>query len=847
MRAPVLALAVALCASMRGADRTADLDNLYQSSQWFAFRDAVLQGPAPGFYRGELALAFHDWAQAEKELSAVMKSGASSGGRSETDFAQAFEAGLGLLKIDMLSGRYRDARAVLSRMEQSLRSSRNTQPIAPVFHAMFSAFRAALEPLSGYPDQAVVAQGAHGARSRLLYAEVDNQLIVPLLINGRAANYSIDTGAEASVMSAAEARRLGLTVHPVSASFSTFGSHSGQATGVTVAADLVIGNFHLRNVFFLVTPDEDAGGLLGLPLLLAFQTLRWGSDGILEFGYPAQPRNLRESNLCLAGGLPLTSARIGNRSLVLGVDTGSYDTDLFPRFAQDFADLMRQPVAVGQRDIGNDAVDPNVTTLAEVELRVGGLRTRLSPAQVLSKDPMDDTRGVHGLMGMDLLGQARSVTLDLAAMKLTLDGIDAPAAAPAGTCALPPDFLCAPGWTCTVKATDGLPCFVDRVAATPWPGNPVDSEGSAAANSTGGAAGSSAGGATGSSAGGAAGSSAGGAKGNGASRCVLSPGAACPHGKLCRAVFDSNQSCRIAEESAPVAPGTPPAAPATTVRTAPATEPAARPTIPAAAAVDVREIVRRSLQFETLDLSPARDYVYLEDKEEHKLDAAGNTADTTTETREVLNLYGDTFERLIRKNGKDLPPDKARAEQARFDKAVDKRAHETPEAKAKREQAERKEQATDLACADEFLKAFEFRLAGTETVNGRAAWMVDAAPSAAPKAATTAQCGDVKMLARFRIKFWIDQAEYRWTRLEGDNFATVTWAKLLVRVPPGGVHIFYEQTRHEDGAWLPSLLQARMNAKVLLLAAFRVDVRFTYSGYHKFHAESRILPAPAGK
>ena len=82
-----VALALAWAAA---AQVSTDLDNLYQSNRWFEFRDAMLRAPqAAPFYRGELALGFNDWPQAEKDLQTAMKSSADPG--------QAFEAGMGLL------------------------------------------------------------------------------------------------------------------------------------------------------------------------------------------------------------------------------------------------------------------------------------------------------------------------------------------------------------------------------------------------------------------------------------------------------------------------------------------------------------------------------------------------------------------------------------------------------------------------------------------------------------------------------------------------------------------------------------------------------------------------------
>ena len=202
-------------------------------------------------------------------------------------------------------------------------------------------------------------------------------------------------------------------------------------------------------------------------------------------------------------------------------------------------------------------------------------------------------------------------------------------------------------------------------------------------------------------------------------------------------------------------------------------------------AVSAREIVTRSLQFEMLfglfDFVPPPDYLCLVELAGRPADASGKRAHSY-DSWETMSLYGETFQRLIRKNGEELAPDKARAEQARFDKAVEKRAHETPEAQAKRQKAERRFQAERDACRQEFLRIFDFRLAGQEVVGDRPSWVIDASPvpNSAPR------CGDLKTLSKFHFKIWIDQTESRWARMEGDNIAPTTgflspWGEMCIR------------------------------------------------------------------
>ena len=291
------------------------------------------------------------------------------------------------------------------------------------------------------------------------------------------------------------------------------------------------------------------------------------------------------------------------------------------------------------------------------------------------------------------------------------------------------------------------------------------------------------------------------------------------------AAFGGNGECRIDHIRAAV--------PAVTLPREPKVITPAPPPGP-----DARELIERSLKFESLELAPAKDYVYTDDIVQKILDADGAVKKTTTETHEVMTLYDQEYERLVSKDGKPLPPDKERAEQARFDKAVEKRAHETPEAKAKREDAARKAAAKELACGSEFLKLFQFRLEGSGEINGRHAWIVEVNPLSGVLPA----CDDNKLLAKLHFRIWIDQSEYRWAQLQGDNVAPITWGKLLLRIPTAELHFTFQQLRLGDGVWMASSMKARIDPRVLVFARLHLEVIETYSNYRKFQSDSRVVP-----
>jgi hypothetical protein len=264
---------------------------------------------------------------------------------------------------------------------------------------------------------------------------------------------------------------------------------------------------------------------------------------------------------------------------------------------------------------------------------------------------------------------------------------------------------------------------------------------------------------------------------------------------------------------------------------------------------DPAEIMRRSLEHESLDFDPPAmpNYTYTVLDEERKLNPDGSVKSVSSETREVINLYGGHFERVTARDGHDLPADKAAAEQARFDKAVEKQkraveqwqARQTADSKVQLQEAAKKSKEKRLRCNEGFLKMFDLAVIGAEALNGRAAWVIEMKPQL--DAAPPSDCGDLKMFGRFHIKVRVDQGDYRWARFEADNVAPVNYGKILFRVPTGALYALWEQARNEDGVWLVTHDRIKAMAKVMLAVPVRVDETDAYTGYRKYQAESRIV------
>ncbi len=392
----VLLTAFLCCAA---GEQGTDLKALCEAHQWFQLRAAVRSTRAPAFYRGAVACVFNDLPDAEPELNNVITSAPQS--------EEAFESHALLTNAYIRAGRYRQALAQLEKMLAIKPEDAGTKNALPLFAA-----------LGRYTDQVVTQRHS----SIMRYRKKDGNLFLPIAVNEKPASYIVDTGANFSALSAGEARRLGLTIHGMTANGSDAAGGKVLAQ-IAVADKLRVGEFQLTNVAFLVLTDDrqpfvdlapGERGVLGLPVLLALETLRWSPDGRFEIGFPSQPETAGGSNLCFEGMTPVTEASFQQSKLNLVVDTGATKTAFWPPFAKDFASVVHQSGKNGSQKVTGVAgsVKVKTITLPKLTFRLGGMDTILRPAHVQLEPTASESQWFHGILGLDLLSKNRRVTLD---------------------------------------------------------------------------------------------------------------------------------------------------------------------------------------------------------------------------------------------------------------------------------------------------------------------------------------------------------------------------------------------------------------------------------------------------
>jgi hypothetical protein len=253
---------------------------------------------------------------------------------------------------------------------------------------------------------------------------------------------------------------------------------------------------------------------------------------------------------------------------------------------------------------------------------------------------------------------------------------------------------------------------------------------------------------------------------------------------------------------------------------------------------DPLEIVRKSVHHDQSNWLKAKDYTYLVRSEMRQRDSHGKITKVDQRTEEVLILFGEPYERLIAKDGKALSDSERRKEQQKLDRLMEKREKEHPEERRKRLAEFDRERRKEREFLQEIPDAYNFRLLGSDAINGRPCWMLEATPRPdfQPKHSRAG------MLKKFQGKLWIDKQEYQLVRVDVETIDTVTWGLFLARLAKGS-RLFIEQHRINDEVWMPYRIQVALDARLALFKRVQGDLDVSFEDFRKFQTDSRIVEA----
>lgn len=251
----------------------------------------------------------------------------------------------------------------------------------------------------------------------------------------------------------------------------------------------------------------------------------------------------------------------------------------------------------------------------------------------------------------------------------------------------------------------------------------------------------------------------------------------------------------------------------------------------------IRDLLRRAANADLKNDKMQRNYTYTEREETRKLDGKGKVKSTESKTYDVMELYGSHVRRLVARDDQALSGDAARKEEERIQKVTARRANEDEKERQKRQEGADKQRDEDRQFVREVADAYNFRLTGVESPDGRDTYVIDAVP----RPGYQPHLKDARMLPKFRFRAWIDKSDAEWKKLDIQCIDTVSFGLVLARLHKGS-RIVIEQTRVNDEVWLPQHMAVRVDARVALLKEFNIALDTTYRDYKKFRADSKVVP-----
>jgi len=231
-----------------------------------------------------------------------------------------------------------------------------------------------------------------------------------------------------------------------------------------------------------------------------------------------------------------------------------------------------------------------------------------------------------------------------------------------------------------------------------------------------------------------------------------------------------------------------------------------------------------------------RDYIYTERDEEHKLDGKGKVKSTESETFEIVEIYGKQVQRRIAKNDQPLSAKDAAKEEEKIQKMIEKRKNESEGDRKKREKQEAKEQEEGRQWVREVADAFNFRLVGSEQIEGRDNWVIQGEP----RPGFQSHLKYANHLSDFHGRVWIDKEDLQFVKMDVECIKTASWGLFVARIHKGSRFIV-EQTRVNDEVWLPKHVAVKVDVRVALLKNFNVNEDVTYRDYKKFRTSAKIV------
>jgi len=298
--------------------------------------------------------------------------------------------------------------------------------LGPTKQTKYEAMASLWESIKDVRPQRVII----GTGSTIKTSRNDADLVeLPISVNGASLKVVLDTGANLSLVSETNAKKLGLDDYE---SQVYLGTSTGklQPGRIGVAKEVRVGKALLVNVLFVILADEalrlpGAGqldGVLGIPLIRQLGSFTLSKSGQMTIPAIATSNESTTAKFAFLGMSPVVKGEYGGKSWILTIDTGANSTELYPSFFESFrADIIgrykRHPTYRG--GLGN-TVRVDIYRGENMTFRFGDKAISLPEAGIYPTVVSDMSGQVDGNLGQSFMRTFSQFSMDFRSMTLTL-------------------------------------------------------------------------------------------------------------------------------------------------------------------------------------------------------------------------------------------------------------------------------------------------------------------------------------------------------------------------------------------------------------------------------------------
>lgn len=239
-------------------------------------------------------------------------------------------------------------------------------------------------------------------------------------------DFIFDTGANISTVTASVADKMKLR------RFAThFDVHGFQGTVVStslgIADSLHIGNMVLRNVVFMIMPDDaltfskiqyTIHGIIGFPVIRALKEVHIYKKGTLEIPAHETALPTSASNLAIHGLFPMVQFGTEKGLYNFHFDTGAKVTDLFDTYYAQHARYIRRKGSykITEFESAGGKRSMEAYQLKRFKFYIGDKTAILPTVTILTKPIRSGSEMVYGNIGQDVMEQFDEMILNFESM-----------------------------------------------------------------------------------------------------------------------------------------------------------------------------------------------------------------------------------------------------------------------------------------------------------------------------------------------------------------------------------------------------------------------------------------------